>query len=178
MDNQPQNPSVPAAKTFGPDLETLNRIKAGWICGCISLGLTFIVFTFFAESMKLDASGIWIDYALMIALIIGVYRKSRTAAVGLFAYFILSKLYIWSQTGKPTGIPIAIVLGIVYFRCMLATFDYHNSMAKNGGRAGDTVAAPALAPALVNDGTSCPKCGAARNPDNKRCTICGASLAR
>ena len=61
-----------------------------------------------------------------------VLRRTRkwpaalaAAATLMLAYFVLSKVLIMIDTGKPSGLVLGLLFAIFYFRAMTATFRYH-----------------------------------------------------
>ena len=110
-----------------PDVE--KRIKNAVIAACISGGMTAL-FTLIAlagvNPVGLDAWA-FIDVALIFGLAYGIHRKSRTCAVTLLVYFVASKIYMMSQMGSPTGLPLALVFIYYYFMGVQATFKYHGA---------------------------------------------------
>lgn len=63
------------------------HIKNAWIAALISAGLTAL----FVALGILDVWS-WLDVGLILLFALGIYRKNRIAAVGMFVYFIISKL--------------------------------------------------------------------------------------
>lgn len=100
------------------------KIRNAWILGLIS-GFTTLLFTLMAatsEGGTADFQGttvsLWylLDVFLIFLLTFGIYRKSRVAAIGMFIYFLLSKLMIWSvglSVAGPSVLP-GILTGIVF----------------------------------------------------------------
>ena len=70
---------------------------------------------------------IWstIDVVLIFALAFGIYKKSRVAATTMFLYFLASKILIIVETGKPSGLLLAIIFLYFYFQAMVGTYQYH-----------------------------------------------------
>lgn len=70
------------------DLFTAEKhIKNAWIAALISAGVTAL-FVLFGV---LDVWS-WIDVALILLFAFGIYRKNRIAAIGMFIYFLITKL--------------------------------------------------------------------------------------
>jgi hypothetical protein len=172
--------------------EVAKRIRVMWIIGLISIGLLLLVWMLGgAQFLGMSDVGMAAEVLVQGALVVGVMRKNRFAAAGLFGYFILSKLYMIVETHRIGGIFLTIVIGMAYYRGMMATFEYH----QGGGDGASPVATPVVA-GLVTDGAnpysppgatlagaavatgSCPKCKAAVQPGSARCMSCGASLVR
>ena len=104
-------------------------IKNAWIAGIISGVITLIV-TVVAMSgysfMGFSALNL-LDVALIFGLTFGIYRKSRVCAVIMLIYFVGSKIYLWMDTGKLSGLPLALLFGYYFFQGMLGTFTYHSN---------------------------------------------------
>ena len=71
-----------------------------------------------------------IDVALLAALAIGTWFKSRIAATLLFLYFLLSKI-IQLSSGEFNGIIMSVVFLFFYGRAMIGSFRYH-ALVKKG----------------------------------------------
>jgi hypothetical protein len=72
-----------------------------------------------------------LDVFLIFLLTFGIYRKSRVATIGMFIYFLLSKLMIWSvglsvaEPSAPPGILTGIVFLYFYFEGARAAIALH-----------------------------------------------------
>jgi hypothetical protein len=134
---QPSNPyEVPSAviaemrQPLERDIpeEIARPIKHGWVAACVSCAMTLLV-TILALSgdatASADAAWNLVDVALIAGLAFGIYKRGRTAATLMFAYFVLSKILVVVQTGMPSGLVLGLVFAIFYFRAMTATFRYH-----------------------------------------------------
>ncbi len=110
--------------------EILKKIKNAWIAGiisgCITLAVTIIAMS--GTSILGFSSWELIDVALIFGLTFGIYKKSRTCAVLMLVYFIISKIMIMAETGKPSGIIVALIFIYYYFQGMIGTFQYHKLM--------------------------------------------------
>jgi len=110
-----------------PD-EIARPIKHGWVAACVSGAMTLLVT---AIAMGTGGNGMgdgaWnlVDVGLIALLAFGIYRRSRTAATAMLAYFVLSKILIMMETGKPSGLVLGLLFAIFYFRAMTATYRYH-----------------------------------------------------
>ena len=110
-----------------PD-EIAKKIKNGWIAATISglftFGITILAVNFGTMSSLFD---IWtsIDVVLIFLLAFGIYKKSRVAASIMFVYFLLSKIWLITETGKFNGIILSVVFLYFYFQAMIGTFQYH-----------------------------------------------------
>ncbi|WP_454831653.1 hypothetical protein [Pseudoxanthomonas wuyuanensis] len=119
----------PAVNAIEVPEEITRHIRYGWIAavvsGTLTLAMTLIVILGQSEDALL---GIWnfVDVVLIFGLALGIYRSSRIAATLMFGYFLLSKILIMMETGKPDGLVLSIVFLIFYFRAMLSTFRFHS----------------------------------------------------
>ena len=121
-----------------PD-EVLKKIKHAWTAGLISAALTFLVTLLAIFGVKIMEIDAWqlLDVALILGLAYGIYRKSRVYAVLMFAYFLISKIIMIAQTGKPNGIVMAIIFLYYYAQGISGTFAYHKHL--QAARAGQQI---------------------------------------
>jgi serine/threonine-protein kinase len=115
-----------------PD-EILKKIKQGWIAGLVSAAFTviFVVMAMAGNSiLGINAWG-FIDVVVMAGLAFGVYKKSRTCAVLLLAFFALNKVLMWMEAGTPTGWPLALAFFWFYIMGVVGTFQYHSWKKEN-----------------------------------------------
>src|SRR5712691_878102 len=98
------------------------KIRNAWIIGLIS-GFMTLLFTVAAatrEGGTLDVSGtvlsLWnlLDVFLIFVFTFGIYMKSRVAAVGMVAYFLVRKLMSWAALPK-LDIFVLIGMAFLYF---------------------------------------------------------------
>jgi hypothetical protein len=111
----------------------LKRIKNAWITGIVS-GTMTLLFTLIAMyGTNLLGFSVWnlSDVVLIFGLTFGIYKKSRTCAVVMLAYFLLSKIIIISQTGSFNGSLLAIVFIYYYSYGIIGTFAYHKHLKEN-----------------------------------------------
>lgn len=108
--------------------KALSAIKGAWVAGIISGAITLIVTLLAMRGMRIMRFGALnlIDVVLIFGLTFGIYMKSRACAVIMFVYFVASKIMIFAQTGKPTGLPLAILFAYFFFQGIRGTFAYHN----------------------------------------------------
>jgi len=109
-----------------PD-EIARPIKHGWVAACVSCAMTLIVtlVAFGGGTANYDAAWNLIDVALIAGFAFGIYKRSRTAATLMFAYFVLSKVLMMMEAGRPSGLVLGLLFAIFYFRAMTATYRYH-----------------------------------------------------
>ena len=119
-------PAADVSPVTIPD-DIKQKIRNAWIAGCISGSLTLLLtlLAIFGKSFFYFSAWELIDVALVFGLVFGIYRKSRTCAVLMLVYFISAKIFIMSETGKPSGIPLALVFVYFYWQGVVGTFAYH-----------------------------------------------------
>ncbi|MGH8025172.1 MAG: hypothetical protein ACREO0_00450 [Pseudoxanthomonas sp.] len=127
-----ENPySAPTAVIGDPVLEVpddiLKKIKHGWVAALFSAGITLLVTLIAMSGTDILGFSAWelIDVALILGLAFGIYKKSRTCAVFMLVYFIISKIVLMAESGQPTGIPMALVFGYFFWQGVSGTFAYH-----------------------------------------------------
>ena len=109
--------------------ETEKQIRQGWIAGLITSSVSLMFFLFimgdnpnFAESFPL-----LIEIPLLFGLTFGIYHKSRVAAVIMFAYFTLSRIYFWITFGINPSAAFGMLMIIMFYRGVRGTFSYHEN---------------------------------------------------
>ena len=108
--------------------EIRKKIKAAWIAGCVTAGITVVFILIAMAGTSILGMNAWgfIDVAIFLALSYGVYKKSRTCAIFLLAFFVLEKILMWMQTGQPTGWIVAAIFTWFYIQGVIGTFQYHS----------------------------------------------------
>jgi serine/threonine-protein kinase len=116
-----------------PD-EVLKKIKHAWTAGLISAALTLLVTLLAVFGVKMMGFDAWefLDVAFILGLTYGIYRKSRVCAVLMLVYFLISKIIIFAQSGKPNGIVMAVVFLYYYAQGVAGTFAYHKHVHSAG----------------------------------------------
>lgn len=108
-----------------------SAIKAAMICGIVSSALTLVITAIAIYKGQIDFAGIQanalmlIDVGLLVGLTIGLAFKSRTCAVLMLAYFVLSKYMQWSRDLNPASIVVGVLFLYFYFQGARGTFAYH-----------------------------------------------------
>lgn len=105
----------------------LNMIKGAWIAALVSAGITFVITLLAIFGTPLLGFSGWelIDVAFVLGMAFGIYKKSRTCAVLMFIYFIISKVLLTISTGAILGLPIALAFLFLYWQGVAGTFAYH-----------------------------------------------------
>ena len=131
MSTNPYKPTTTNLDVVEPELvvpvNIAKMIRSGWTAGLISMGITliFVLWSFVGTPiMGIDAWAL-VDVGLMAGLTYGVYRKSRTCAVLLLAFFVIGKIYMWVQAGSPNGVIMAVIFTWYFFQGASGTFLYH-----------------------------------------------------
>jgi serine/threonine-protein kinase len=116
--------------------ETLKKIKHAWVAAVVSGCITLVVTVVAMSGTDILGFSAWelIDVALIFGLAFGIYRKSRTCAVIMLVYFIASRILITMRTGRPTGIPLALVFGYYFWQGIAGTFAYHRPDGRQAQR--------------------------------------------
>jgi hypothetical protein len=127
FDDRPRKSSQRWDSADVPD-EVLKQIRYGWIAGLVSGTLTLMI-VLIAMQVKQPIPGFdpelaWIDVGLIYLLAVGIFFRSRIAATLMFVYFLAAKLYLIFATGNLVSIPVTLAFLYVYFRAMMATFQY------------------------------------------------------
>ncbi len=140
MNEQPYEPPEPHPDHRGtsaplpPDTlqeleidDALRKIKTAWVAGIVSGVITLAVTLFSMTGRRLFGFNAWalFDVALIFGLAFGIYRKSRVCAVVMLAYFVLSKIYLWTITPSLIGLLFALVFLFCYVLGVIGTFRYH-----------------------------------------------------
>lgn len=131
---QPQNPYTPPGTEVRavddpesiPD-GVLKKIKGAWIAALISGMMTLIVTLVAISGNRMLGFGPMnvLDVVLIFGLAYGIYRKSRTCAVLMFAYFAISKIMLFAQTRQASGIVFGLIFLYFFGRGVVGTFEYH-----------------------------------------------------
>jgi hypothetical protein len=120
------------------DQAIARKIRNAWVAGLISASIT-LVFALVAVLAGISIAGIdaWAfgDFAVVLALTYGVYRKSRVCAILLFGFFVLNKVVMWGMAGNVSGLPLALVFMWFYGQGIVGTFQYHKLQLKDEGAA-------------------------------------------
>jgi hypothetical protein len=109
----------------------LQKIKNGWIAAIISGVMTLGVMLLVINTGEINnLVDIWtsVDVILIFSLAFGIYKKSRFAATAMFLYFLLSKIWMIVETGRPSGLLMGIIFLYFYFQAMVGTYQYHKIM--------------------------------------------------
>jgi hypothetical protein len=129
----PEEAMVPRPSVEIPP-EILAKIKhatiAGVVSGCITLAITLFAL---AGNSILGFTGLeLIDVALIFGLTFGIYKKSRTCAVIMLLYFVISKIVLIAENGAAgSGGIVALVFLYYYFQGMVGTFQYHKLLRES-----------------------------------------------
>ena len=116
----------PAAHVVVPDA-VLKKIRNAWIA-CLITGVLTLVLAFIAMKgnavgghSSLDAY----DALFVFGMALGIHRKSRTCAVLMVLYFLLSKYLLYQASGQSNGLFFGLVFLYFYAQGVIGTFEYH-----------------------------------------------------
>lgn len=120
------NPAVVNAAVAVPD-DIRRKIRQGWVATLVCAAMTMVV-TLIAMSgtriMDLPAREL-LDVALILGLVFGIHKNSRSCAVLMFVYFIIARIVIIADTGKASGLPMAFVFGYFFWQGIVGTLACH-----------------------------------------------------
>jgi hypothetical protein len=114
--------------------EARQACKNGAVAAFISGTLTTIVV---AVALRGDSGGnlaLWndptnlVDIALIFGCGVGMLKYSRTAAVSIFLYFVISKTAIALETGQATGLLITLAFLFYFGKAVHGSFAYKKAM--------------------------------------------------
>ncbi|NIO09099.1 MAG: hypothetical protein GTO40_14235 [Deltaproteobacteria bacterium] len=111
--------------------QAVRAAKAGAVAAFISGGLTAVVVLFAMLSNAQGALGYWndpvmfFDIFFILGCAAGLLRNSRSAAILITVYFLLSKVVIYLETGKLAGLGMSLVFVYFFARAVYGTFVYH-----------------------------------------------------
>ncbi|WP_299022758.1 hypothetical protein [uncultured Photobacterium sp.] len=112
-------------------VEAIKAAKNGSVAACISAIMTIIVVMAAINSDSNGKLALWndpanfIDVVLILVCALGMYKKSRVAAIVIFVYFISAKIIIAIELQKITGLIMGLVFLYFYGKAIQGTFVYH-----------------------------------------------------
>ena len=114
--------------------EVLKKIRGAVIVGCISTVVTLAAVLISLTGVNFFGFSAWqfLDVALLAGLTFGIYKKSRTCAVIMLVYFIISKLLLIRMTGVGGGTVLSLVFLYYYAQGIAGTFQYHRLKSAAG----------------------------------------------
>jgi serine/threonine-protein kinase len=123
--------AAPTAPVSEQDVEVpddvLKKIKHGWVAALFVAGVILVITLVVMSGTEIIGFSAWklFDVALILGLAFGIYKKSRVCAVLMLVYFIAFKILIMAETGRPSGIPMALVIAYFFWQGVSGTFAYH-----------------------------------------------------
>jgi len=111
--------------------EAIKATRNGAIAALISAALTIIIVLIAINSDAEGKLALWndpsnfLDVFLILACAYGMYRKSRTASVLIFFYYIAAKIVIAIETQTYSGFGVALVFLYFYGKAIQGSFVYH-----------------------------------------------------
>lgn len=119
--------------------KAIEATKAGAIAALVTAVLSLMVVTF---SLLLNSDdnvlSYWndplhlFDVVLVLIMSYGIYRKSRTAAVLMLVYFLVSKIIITIETEAMSGLILAVVFLYFFARSVQGAFVFHRIEKEEG----------------------------------------------
>src|SRR5262249_9957703 len=118
-------------------IDVLKKIRGAWIAGLISGSLTLVVPLFaIAGKSVLGYSAVeLVDVALVFGLTFGIYKKSRTCAVLMLVYFVISKVIIMMEMRSASPMIVGLLFMYFYALGVVGTFQYHRLVRTIAGNA-------------------------------------------
>jgi hypothetical protein len=109
------------------------KIKGASIAAAISGSITLVVTLIAMSGTDILGFSAWelVDVALIFGLAFGIYKKSRTCAVAMLLYFVVSKIILMVESGKPSGLLWAAIFIYYYWQGVSGTFAYHKLKNRN-----------------------------------------------
>ena len=105
----------------------LKKIRSAWVACLVSCAITTVLIL-----LKMGGSQVGpfttldlVDVVFVLGMAFGISRKSRTCAVLMFCYFVLSKYLLIKATGQVGGLIVAAVFLYFYAMGVVGTFEYH-----------------------------------------------------
>ena len=108
-------------------IDVLKKIRNAWNAGLVSGGITLAVTLLAVAGMSvLGYSAVeLIDVALVFGLTFGIYKKSRTCAVLMLVYFVISKIIIMTEMRSASPMIVGLIFMYYYALGVVGTFQYH-----------------------------------------------------
>jgi len=109
----------------------LKASKNGAIAALISGVVTLAIFVYALSANAEGTLGLWNDPALVVDIVIifacafGMFRQSRAAAITMTVYWVISKAYIFLETGALTGPLMSVIFLYFFAKAIQGTFAYH-----------------------------------------------------
>lgn len=130
--HEPKQKHQPAVEALH---EAEKSTRHGATAGFISAAITLAMVLFAMAAGSSGDLGFWndpwiiLDVVLIAGLAVAIHRKSRAASVLMFAYFILSKIYLSVEMGRPAGIVVGLVFLYFFGKAIQGSFAYHRIRA-------------------------------------------------
>lgn len=131
MNPNPYSPPHADVQLTKPQIEIpeaiAKKIKSAWIAALISAAMTLLATLAAIYGKAISGFDAWnfIDLLLILGLAFGIYKRSRTCAVEMLVYFVISKIITFADTGKASGIVLALVFMYCCWQGVVGTFAYH-----------------------------------------------------
>lgn len=108
-----------------------NAIRKGAIAGFVVTGITLFVVSLavlgdFGGPLEYwNDPWSYLDAIIVVGLSFVVLRRSRTAAIILFGYYLAAQILLFAEIGRPAGMVISIIFLYFFGRAIWGTFSYH-----------------------------------------------------
>ena len=105
----------------------VNGAAAAIFLGCVTLAFTVFALYFnpYGDLVIWSHPSNFFDVFFIFACAFGMHRKSRSAAIAIFIYFVLSKVIMVISTGWMPGVIFSLILIFFFGRAIQGTFAYH-----------------------------------------------------
>jgi lysylphosphatidylglycerol synthetase-like protein (DUF2156 family) len=110
--------------------DVFKRIKNAWVAALIYAGITLVVTLMAVLRTAPMFFSAWelIDVVLILGLAFGIYKKSRSCAVLMFVYFVVSSILGLVEPGGGSSFLLLLVFGYFYWQGVSGTFAYHKAI--------------------------------------------------
>ena len=112
------------------------RMRNAWIAGFAAAGVGLINALISFPSAHADSQGGWsngqfifvmLESSLMAGLAYGVLKRTRAAAVLLFAYFVISRIPLLAMgLMRLEVLPLQLLFGYLFFQGMRGALTFHH----------------------------------------------------
>jgi hypothetical protein len=110
--------TAPQAKT---------HIKHAWIVGVVTAAMTLFASLLPLFGVSLVGFNLWTltDFVLIAGLTFGISRKSRTCALIMLVYFVVSKSMFVAATGDIASAALGAIFAYFFFQGVRGAFAWH-----------------------------------------------------
>lgn len=111
--------------------EAIKAARVGSAAACISAIMTIVVVLIAINTdadgklLRWNDSSNFIDVFIVLVCALGMYKKSRVAAIAMFLYFIVAKIGIAVEQQEFSGIAMSLLFVYFYGKAVQGTIIYH-----------------------------------------------------